>query len=85
MTPDLKEIMLATIRATVPTLAVLVGILLNQNGIHRLDARIHSLEARMTALESRLHTDIVRLETRLNDAVIMLVNIGNELDKRITA
>jgi hypothetical protein len=59
----MKEIWLAVIPATVPTLAVLVGILLNQQGINRLDARIDRLEARMD-----------RLETRFNDAVLMLVN-----------
>lgn len=71
MSPDIKELLLATIPATLPTLAVLVGILLNQNGINRLDSRMNALEGRMTSLESRFHTDT-------------LVNIGNEMDKRVT-
>jgi len=73
VSPDLKEVLLATIPATLPTLAVLVGILLNQNGINRLDGRMNSLEGRMTSLEARFHADIMTL-----------VNIGNELDKRVT-
>jgi len=31
-----------------------------------------------------LHGDIVRVDTRLNEAVVTLVNIGNELDKRVS-
>lgn len=65
----MKEIWLAVIPATVPTLAVLVGILLNQNGINRLDLRIDRLEARVDALSARLSA----LESRFHEDILMLV------------
>ena len=36
----MKEIWLAVIPATIPTLAVLVSILLNQNGLNKLELRL---------------------------------------------
>ncbi len=47
----MRDIPLATIPATIPTLAVLVGILLNQNGINRLDARMNSFDSPMNSFE----------------------------------
>ncbi len=71
----MKDILLATIPATIPTLAVLVGILLNQNGINRLDGRINGLEARINALDVR----IASLSKQLHDDIVML--IGRDTDK----
>jgi hypothetical protein len=62
-----KDILLATIPATIPILAVLVGILLNQNGMSRLDARITSLGGRLSTLEARFHEDILTLVGRHTD------------------
>jgi hypothetical protein len=70
-----KDILLATIPATIPTLAVLVGILLNQNGMNRLDGRINGLEARINALDVR----IASLSKQLHDDIVML--IGRDTDK----
>jgi len=64
-----KDILLATIPATIPTLAVLVGILLNQNGMNRLDGRINGLEARINALDVR----IASLSKQLHDDIVMLI------------
>jgi hypothetical protein len=50
----MKEIWLAVIPSTIPTLAVLVGILLNQVGISRL-------EAEMSTLRKQFHEDILML------------------------
>jgi hypothetical protein len=63
----MKEIWLAVIPATVPPLAVLVGILLNQSGINRLDGRINALEGRTSSLEARFHEDILVLVGRDTD------------------
>jgi len=52
-----KDILLATIPATIPKLAVLVGILLNQVGINRL-------EAEMSTLRKQFHEDILMLVQR---------------------
>lgn len=66
----MKDILLATIPATIPTLAVLVGILLNQSGINRLDSRIssleHRLDGRISALENRMDGRINSLEGQFN-------------------
>lgn len=80
----MKEIWLAIIPATVPTLAVLVGILLNQNGINRLDGRIDRIEGRIDRLEAKVDTLVDALSKQLSDAILILVNISNDLDKRLT-
>lgn len=80
----MKEVWLAVIPASLPTLAVLVGILLNQRGLDRLEARIDRLEGRLDSRIERLEARVERLETRFNEAILMLVNITNELDKRIS-
>ena len=60
----------------IPTLAVLVGILLNRNDANRLDARItsvgHNLRAEIGALRIQTHHDLMAM-----------VGASNELDKRI--
>ena len=68
----MRDILLATIPATIPTLAVLVGILLNQNGINRLDARMNSFDSRMSSFESRLDS----LSKQLNEGIVMLMGAG---------
>lgn len=90
----MKEIWLAVIPATIPTLAVLIGILLNQTGLlrleNRLDARMSSLEGRLdgriSSLEARLDGrinvlagEIVALRQQLHDDIVMLV--GRDTDK----
>jgi hypothetical protein len=86
----MKEIWLAIIPATVPTLAVLVGILLNQNGINRLDNRINSLEGRLdgriNSLEGRFNSLEGRfdaLSKQLNDGIIMLIGRDTEKAERL--
>jgi division protein CdvB (Snf7/Vps24/ESCRT-III family) len=54
---------------------VLVGILLNQNGVNRLDARITALEARVNALSKQLHDDIVMLVGRDMDKAERLARL----------
>ncbi len=68
---------------TLPTLTVLVGILLNQNGLNRLDARINALETslrgemkdlrgEMKALETGLRGEMKALETGLRGEMAAL-------------
>ncbi len=54
---------------------MLVGILLNQNGVNRLDARITALEARVNALSKQLHDDIVMLVGRDMDKAERLARL----------
>ena len=74
-----NDIWFAVLPATIPTLAVLVGILLNQNGLNRLDARITSLELRLDGRMNSLSVEIVALRKQLHDDIIMLV--GRDTDK----
>jgi len=67
----MRDIRLAIIPATIQTLAVLVGILLNQNGINRFDARIPSLEA-------RFHEDMLMLGGRDTDKSERLARLERE-------
>ncbi len=86
----MKEIWLAVIPATIPTLAVLVGILLNQTGLNRLEGKIGSLENRLEGrigslevrLDGRINSlagEIVALRKQLHDDIVMLV--GRDTDK----
>lgn len=75
----MRDILLATIPATIPTLAVLVGILLSQNGINRLDARMNSFDSRMNSFESRLDS----LSKQLNEGIIMLMGRDTEKAERL--
>jgi len=77
MSPDLHDVLIAAIPSIIPTVMVAFGILVNKNDINRVSGEIASLR-------TELHGDIVRVDTRLNDAVVTLVNIGNELDKRVS-
>jgi len=77
MSPDLKDVLIAAIPSIIPTVVVGFGILVNKNDITRVSSEIASLR-------TELHGDIVRVDTRLSDAVVMLINIGNELDKRVS-
>ncbi len=77
MSPDPKDVLIAAIPSIIPTVMVGFGILVNKNDINRVSSEIASLR-------TELHGDIVRVDTRLSDAVVMLINIGNELDKRVS-
>lgn len=75
----MKDILLATIPATIPTLAVLVGILLNQVGLNRLEARINAMGGELVALRKQLHDDTSALRKQLYDDIVLLV--GRDPDK----
>lgn len=79
----MKEIWLEVIPATIPTFAVLAGILLNQTGLirleNRLDGRIPCLEDRLDARINSLAAEIVALRKQLHDDIVML--IGRDTDK----
>jgi hypothetical protein len=75
----MNEVWLAVIPATIPTLAVLVGILLNQNGLSRLEARMTAMENRLDRRIDTLATEIVALRKQLHDDIVML--IGRDTDK----
>jgi len=57
------------IAAGLPTITVLVGILLNQNALSRVEKRVDSLESkldlRIDSLESKLESRIDSLESKL--------------------
>jgi hypothetical protein len=75
----MRDILLATIPATIPTMAVLVGILLNQNGINRLDARMNSFDSPMNSFESRIDS----LSKQLNEGIVMLMGRDTEKAERL--
>lgn len=75
----MKEVWLAIIPATIPTLAVLVGILLNQTGISRLESRMSSMETRLDGRINSLAGEIIALRKQLHDDIVMLV--GRDTDK----
>ncbi len=64
------------------------GILVNKSDTTRISGELVTLRSEvgsdMNAMRNELHGDIVRVDTRLNEAVVTLVNIGNELDKRVS-
>jgi flagellar capping protein FliD len=68
-----------------PTLAVLVGILVNAmqfNGqIGALNARISSLEARISALEARVQNLANKFDTRFDLLLSKLFEIDNRLTR----
>ena len=68
----------------IPTLAILVGILINTSALASLtgtmNSRFASLEARMTAMETRLDGRISSLEAKLD----ILVGKVIEMDNRLT-
>jgi hypothetical protein len=63
----------AMLAATIPTVAVLIGILINRSDASRLSAEIRVLDSKIDATRQQLHNDIV-----------MLMNIDREQDARIT-
>jgi hypothetical protein len=75
----MNEVWLAVIPATIPTLAVLVGILLNQNGLNRLESRMTAMENRLARRIDTLAAEIVALRKQLHDDIVML--IGRDTDK----
>lgn len=77
MNPDLKQILIATIPSIIPAVLVGFGILINKNDSNRLAGEIATLRTRM---ESRFDA----LTKELHDSVVMLVNISNDLDKRVS-
>jgi len=99
MSPDLHDVLIAAIPSIIPTVMVGFGILVNKSDTTRISGELVTLRAEvrsdmhamrnelrsdMNAMRNELHADIVRVDTRLNEAVVTLVNIGNELDKRVS-
>lgn len=72
----------------IPTLAVLVGILLNRNDANRLDGRITQqgaeLRADMTRLGAELRAEIAATRKQSHDDIMLLVGIAREHGERIT-
>jgi len=57
----MNQILVASLPATLPTLAVLVGILLNRSDVNRLDARITALEISLRSEMQTLRGEIQTL------------------------
>ena len=72
----------------IPTLAVLVGILLNRNDASRLDSRIttevSALRGEINALDRSLRTEIQAGRKQSHDDIMVLVGIAREHETRIT-
>jgi len=70
---ELKEVLTITIPSVLPTLMVLFGILSNKNDINHVRTELSSIRGEMNAMRTQFHSDIM-----------MLVNISNDLDKRVS-
>jgi hypothetical protein len=75
----MKEVWLALIPAAIPTSAVLVGILLNQNGLSRLEARTTAMENRLDRRIETLASETIALRKQLHEDIVMLS--GRDTDK----
>jgi hypothetical protein len=84
----MHDVLSAAIPSIIPTVMVGFGILVNKSDTTRISGELVTLRSEvgsdMNAMRNELHGDIVRVDTRLNEAVVTLVNIGNELDKRVS-
>jgi hypothetical protein len=77
--------MVATITAALfPTLAVLIGILVNRQDAIRLDARITTLEASLRAELANMSVRISKAGDQAHSDVMMLLGRDQEMDKRVT-
>ena len=83
MNPDLKQILIATIPSILPVFMVGFGILINKNDTNRLSGEIGSLRGEIGVLRTRMESRFDTLTKELHDNVVTLVNVGNDLDKRI--
>jgi flagellar biosynthesis regulator FlaF len=83
----------------IPTLAVLVGILLNRNDANRLDARITALGTELrqeiaalridlrqeiAALGTELRQEIAAVRQQSHEDIMVLVGISREHESRLT-
>ncbi len=76
----------------VPTLAVLLGILLNRYDYGRLDTKLESrlsafenrMEARLSSGESRMESRLSGVENRLHSDVMLFVGKVENLERRVT-
>jgi hypothetical protein len=94
MSPDLKDVLSATIPSILPGVLVGVGILNKydisalradvKSDIARIDGRIDRIETKIDSLSAALNGMIDTLSKQLNEAIPMLVNISNEMDKRVS-
>ncbi len=79
----MKDILIATIPATIPTLTVLIALLVNQVSISRLASEIvdlrKQLNGEITGLRKEHHDDITALRQQLHNDIVMLV--GRDTDK----
>lgn len=71
------SIIVATVAASVPTIAVLIGILLNHNHANRLDTRIgqteSALRAEIAAARGELQANILAARLELHNDIGELV------------
>jgi len=91
MSPDLHDVLIAAIPSIIPTVMVGFGILVNKNDSNRLGGEINALRTRVDALNDKFDARLEKLDARLvamsekfHADIMNLVNIGNELDKRVS-
>jgi cell division protein FtsL len=77
---DLKEVLTITIPSVLPTLMVLFGILSNKNDINHVRTEIASLRGEV----SNVRNEMAAMRKDFHADIMMLVNISNDLDKRVS-
>ena len=68
----------------IPSLAVLIGMLVNSGYFVAIKARMGGIESRMTSLEQRLDSRIMSLEQKFDTRFDLLMGKLFELDNRLT-
>jgi len=67
----------------IPTFAVLVGILVNKNGLSQVQNQIASLDVRLTAVENRLDARMTALDNTFHADMMMVIGKLTELEVRV--
>lgn len=84
MSPDPHDVLIAAIPSIIPTVMVGFGILVNKSDTTRISGELVTLRSEVRSDVTVLRNDIARVDSRVSEATLMLVNIGNELDKRVS-
>jgi hypothetical protein len=86
----MKEIILASLPAAIPTLTVLVALLINQVAINRLASEVRDVRGEIGGLRGEfrseiggLRGEINSLRKQLHDDIVMLVSRDTEKAERL--
>ena len=81
---NLKDALTLAIPTLMPTLMVLVGILLNQRAIDRLDGRISALETSLRGEINSLRGEMNALRSQFHSDILMLMGRDTDKDARLS-